>query len=169
MDTQKQKSIINALYICLIISTVLSFMPYLNAVIASAALFIVTLFAAYIYRMKDTPDGLLYNHMTYLIGTIWISSSFLILGIMAAGYCVYMNGDHSVVQTAMNGVQSGVMPSEEEMKGMTMSYVRDNLRLIVSASLVFVGPPLLYLVYRVANGYARAMKGYRIAKPKSWL
>lgn len=169
MEQKQQKNAINALYIFLVVSTILSFMPYISAQIMAFALVFVTLGAAYFYRGKDTEDGLLHNHMTYMIGTIWIGGGFLLLGFIALGLDLYLRGDHSVVYDAMQTAQSGTIASEEDMQRLTLSYITANKDLLVTSSLVFLGPPMLYFIYRVANGYARAMKGYRIAKPKSWL
>ena len=41
---------------------------------------------------------------------------------------------------------------------------------IVTVSLAFAAvPPLLYFILRYARGLARALDGYRVAKPKAWL
>lgn len=169
MEQKQQKSTINALYIFLVISTVLSFVPYISAQIMAFALVFVTLTAAYIYRGKDAEGGLLHNHMTYMIGTIWIGGGFLLLGFIALGLALYARGDHSVVYEAMQAAQSGIIANQDDMQRLTLSYITANKDLIIMSSFVFLGPPMLYFIYRVANGYGRAMKGYRIAKPKSWL
>ncbi len=169
MDAQKQKSTINLLYIFLIASTIFSFMPYVSAQVAALALIIVTLMAAYYYRSKDSTGGLIHNHMTYMIGTIWIGGTVLLLGMMAIGLCLYLRGDHTLLQDAMRSAQSGIMPDEAALQSLTIDYMRANWNLIVTSSIAFGGPPLIYFIYRVANGYTRALKGYRIAKPKSWL
>lgn len=169
MDIAKQKQTINVLYIFLIISTVLGFVPMISAQIMSIALIIAVLIAAYYYRFRDDEDGLLFNHMTYLIGTIWIGSTFLVLGIFAAGGWLYLQGDHSVIHEAANQIANGVVPSEASLMLLTGQYMQANKSLLIMATATFVGPTILYFIYRVANGYSRAMKGYRIAKPKSWL
>lgn len=169
MDTKKQKSIINCLYIFLVISTILSFVPNAPAQMASLVLVIVTLCAAYYYRSRDTEDGLIFNHMTYMIGTIWIGTGFILLGMLAAAAWIYFQGDHTVIQEVMNEVASGRVPDETMAQAVMRDYMATNRNLLITASLPTIGPAILYFVYRVANGYGRAMKGYRIAKPKSWL
>ncbi len=169
METQKQKTTINTLYIMLVLSTILSFVPYMSAQLLSLVLVVVVLAAAYFYRARDTEDGLMYNHMTYMIGTVWIGTSFLLLGMMAAGAWVFMEGDHSVIDSVLTRVESGYVPTEGELTAIMADYMMANKDLILTSSLITIGPAILYFVYRVANGFSRACKGYRIANPKSWL
>lgn len=169
METKQQLNIISVLYILLIVATVLSFVPLAVAQIATIPMILLVLVAAYIYRAKDSEDGLLYNHMTYMIGTIWIGSTFLAIGTMAASYYVHVNGNHTVAIDAWNQIQSGYIPSNDDMWNLFLNYYEANKAVMVTAMLAFVAPPILYFVYRIGNGYSRAIKGYRIAKPKSWL
>jgi len=169
METQKQKSTINSLYALLILSTILSFVPFMAAQAFSLILLTVVLIAAYIYRFKDKEDGLLYNHMTYLIGTIWIGTTVIVLGIVAAGLWVYMKGDHAIIHDLMTQAQGGYIPGEDEASSIMINYMTANKSLLVTASLVTIGPAILYFVYRIANGFSRALRGYRIANPKSWM
>jgi uncharacterized membrane protein len=167
-DEEKQKKT-NNLYIILIISTVLSFVPFAVAQLASISLIIAVLIMAYLYRAKDSEDGLLFNHMTYLIRTIWIGSTFLSAGIIAAGIYVFLQGDHSLVQNAANQISAGTMFSENDLIALGNDYIMANKNVLILGTGVFVGPAILYFIYRIANGYSRAAKGYRIANPKSWL
>jgi uncharacterized membrane protein len=169
MENKSQTNAINILYGLLIVSTVLGFVPNLMAFTASLVLWLITLIAAYLYRRKDTEDGLLYNHMTYLIGTIWIGTSFILLGTLIAGWWVFTNGDNTAIQGAMASVTNGATLDETAMKAITEAYLKANQAVLIKASAVAIGPAILYFVYRVANGMSRAAKGYRLANPKSWL
>lgn len=169
MDTQKQKTTINTLYFMLVLSTIFSFIPFMSAQLLSLALIIVVLFAGYYYRGRDTEDGLMYNHMTYMIGTVWIGGGFLLLGMFAAAGLVFMEGNHSVIDAALVQVDGGFIPTEAELTKIMTEYMMSNKDLILTSSLITIGPAILYFVYRVANGFSRACKGYRIANPKSWL
>lgn len=169
MDNIQQQKTIKALYNFLIISTVLSFVPHMIAMMGSLSLIMVVLIGAYIYRRKDSENGLLFNHMTYLIRTIWIGSSFLALGVIAAGLYLYTQGDHSLIATAANQAASGVMLSDAELESLTMEYMHVNKTPLLIGTIGFVGPTILYFIYRIVHGYSRAMNGYRIANAKSWL
>jgi len=169
METTGQNKIINTLYGFLILSTILGFVPNGMAFAASFALWVVTLIAAYIYRRKDTEDGLLYNHMTYLIGTIWIGTSFILIGTLIAGAWVYFYGNNGPLDAAVVQINGGTVPDDAMLQGVMREYLLVNKSLLITASIVAVGPAILYFVYRVANGLSRAAKGYRLANPKSWL
>lgn len=169
METKAQNNIINTLYGFLILSTILGFVPNGTAFAASFVLWVVTLIAAYIYRRKDTEDGLLYNHMTYLIGTIWIGTSFILLGTLVAGAWVYFYGNNGPLDTAVVQINGGAIPDDAMLQGVMHEYLLANKSLLITASIVAVGPAILYFVYRVANGLSRAAKGYRLANPRSWL
>jgi uncharacterized membrane protein len=169
MDTKNPKNIINVLYFFLVLSTILSFVPTQAGQIGSLVLILVTLLAAYFYKSRDSEDGLLYNHMTYMIGTIWIGTGFILLGVIAAAIWVTVKGDHSLIQTAIDQVSAGQAIDEAAMQTLMMDYMQANKDLLIMASIPTIGPAILYFVYRVANGFGRASKGYRIANPKSWL
>ncbi len=169
MDQQKQKNLINVLYIFLIVSTILSFVPEGTAQMASLAMITVVLLACYFYRRKQGDDSLLNNHLTYMIGTIWIGSAVLVIGMFVFGIWVYLQGDHSIIYNAVDGFQNGQSFDEAAMRQIMMDYMTANQPFLILSSLPTIGPAILYIVYRVANGYGRAMKGYRIAKPKGWM
>lgn len=169
METQRQKAIINLLYGALVLSTVLSFVPLMSAQTISLVLVLIVLIAAYGFRGRDSEDGLMFNHMTYLIGTVWIGTGFVLLGMTAAGIWVYLQGDHSLIHAAAEQAANGGMPSEDALNILMRDYMAANRDILVRATLITVGPAVLYFVYRVANGYARACRGYRIANPKGWL
>lgn len=169
MDDAKQKKTINALYIALVLSTIFGFMPMATAQLLSLLLISLVLMLAYMFRGQTDKDTLLYNHMTYMIGTIWISSIFLVISLLIMGYWVYTKGDATVIDNAMINLGNGVMLSEEELNQIGQDYIDTNLKLLITASAVSIGPSIIYLVYRLANGFSRACKGYRIANPKSWL
>ncbi len=169
MDTKQQQNTINTLYVMLIVSTILSFVPMMMAQSFSVILLLFVLLGAYYYRSKDKEDGLLFNHMTYMIGTIWIGTTFIVLGIIAAGLWIYQFGDHSIIGTTINSINSGQMYDEAALNSVMFDYMRANQSLLMKATLLTVGPAILYFVYRVANGFSRSLRGYRIAKPKSWL
>lgn len=169
MENAAQKNIINTLYGFLILSTILGFVPHSGAFIASLVLWTVALVAAYLYRCKDKDDGLLYNHMTYLIGTIWIGTTLIVLGTIIAGLWVYYYGDNSPLDDAVAAVSQGAVPDEAMLRQIMGAYFHANKGLLITASSVAIGPAILYFVYRVANGLGRAAKGYRLANPRSWL
>lgn len=169
MESTPHKNTINALYILLVISTVLGFVPSITAFLFSLILWFLVLMAAYVYRAKDKEDGLLRNHMTYLIGTIWIGTGFIVLASIIGGYWIWSQGDSTAFETFATNLEGGMVPSEDAMMNTLTDYYVANNALILKVSLVTIAPAVLYFVYRIGNGFSRAWKGYRIANPKSWL
>lgn len=169
MENSSQKTTINVLYITLVISTILSFVPNGMAQGLSLVLVSAVLLCAYATRAKDSTDGLLHNHMTYLIGTVWIGTGFILLGALVTGLWVYTQGDNSVIDSTIARLEGGWVPTEGDIKTILADYKTANGALLLQARIVATGPAVLYFMYRVVSGYGRAIKGYRIAKPNSWL
>ncbi len=169
MELKQQQTIISGLYMFLIISTVLSFVPLGVMQMLSLILITIALIIAYFYKFKKDEESLLYNHSVYLIGTIWIGSSVLVFGMLAAALVVFYFGDHTIIDNAMAQITSGGMLDEEALKSVMYDYMDENRTLLIMASIPTIAPSILYFVYRIVNGYGRAIKGYRIAKPSSWL
>lgn len=169
MDNNNEQKTINALYVLLIVASIMGCMPFVSAVFLSLALTMIVLIAGYIYKARSDKDSLLWNHMTYLVGTIWIGSTFLFIGVAIAGIWVFLQGDHSIIHNAAMEMAGGRVPTDVDMINLSMNYIEANKMLLITASLAFVGPALLYFVYRIANGFTRSLKGYRMANPKGWL
>lgn len=169
MEDKTHTGMINLFYGFLIVSVVLNFIPNMYALAASVMLWLVTLIAAYLYRARDSEDGLMYNHMTYLIGTIWIGTTLIVIGAGIAGWWVFNEGDRTAINGLMTSLQTTGVLDEATTQMFTDQYISDNKNLLLTASAIGVGPAILYFVYRVSNGLSRAAKGYRIANPKSWL
>lgn len=169
MENSGQRAFINILYIMLTAVTVFACTPSIPMQIASFCLALLFLTCAYVYRASDRHDGLVYNHMTYMIGTFWASSAILAVSSLIAGFFVYTGGDNSALEDAVQTLQSGNLDVNTFVKSAMDSYKKDNETLLIISSFITLAPTVLYFVYRVANGYSRAMKGYRIANPKSWL
>lgn len=169
MDIMRERKIILTLYGCIIGATILGFMPHFMIQVFSMVLFLGCLIGGYVFKGRATIDGLLYNHMTYFIGTIWYFSLFLAIGTLIAGLWVYTQADFSSVLQISQKFESGMAFDEALMRSLFMQYIHDNKMLLITAMTVCIGPCFLYLVYRVTHGYSRAVKTYRIAKPDAWL
>lgn len=164
---KEQKNIVQ--YYGAFAAAVLSnFIPLAIVQLFGLCLLIAILIGAYVYKARSKLDSLAYNHMTYLIGTIWISSLFLAIGLIAATYWVYAQGDHTLIEQVVAGMNNGVMYGPAELQNVLSGYIKQNLQLLVTATLCTVGPCIVYVVYRTAHGLSRASKGYRIAKPAAW-
>ncbi len=169
METKSEKNIVNILYILLVASTIFSFMPLISAQFLSLVMIIAVLFAAFVFRMGKPEDSLLYNHMTYMIGTVLIGTTIITIGAVIGGMWLFSAADNSAFDNAMIQIQNGTMMDMGMVHAIMADYMMSNKTLLITIGIVTIGPGIAYFIYRVANGYGRAMKGYRIAKPKGWL
>lgn len=168
-NPQKDKKTITNLYGMFAASIIMQFIPMMIMQGFGLVLFIVVMIAAYIYRIGKDKQTLIWNHMTYVIGTIWISSTMLAIGTAIGGYVMYMNGDNTAFHTMTQQILNGVALTESQVMAVFKNYMNDNMGLLVITGIVSIGPGVAYLIYRFFKGLERAMKGARLANPKSWL
>ena len=168
-DAVKEQKTIMQFYGALVASLLCNFVPIAVVQGFGFCLFLVVLIAAYIYKARASLDSLLYNHMTYLIGTIWVGSTLIVIGMGIASYWVYSEGDHTLIQQMMNNLNNGVMMSEAQMHDLFMNYIHQNKMLLIKATACTIGPGMLYFIYRISLALNRASNGYRLAKPASWI
>lgn len=164
---KEQKTIVQY-YGAFAASVLSNFIPLAIVQIFGLCLLLAILIGAYVYKARSKLDSLAYNHMTYLIGTIWISSFFLVIGLAVATYWVYAQGNHALIQQVVAGMNSGAMYTPADLQNVLSGYIKDNFKLLITATLSTIGPCVIYIVYRTTHGLARASKGYRIAKPAAW-
>ncbi len=164
----KEQKNITQFYGAFAAAIVCNFIPLAAAQLFGLCLLLAVLIGAYVYKARSKLDSLAYNHMTYLIGTIWISSLLLVIGLAVATYWVYAQGDHAQIQNVVNGMNSGVAFSPGELESVLRGYIQHNFKLLLTATLSTIGPCVIYIVYRTACGLSRASKGYRINKPAAW-
>ena len=164
---KEQKNIVQY-YGAFAAAIICNFVPVPIVTLFGLCLLLAILIGAYVFKARSKIDSLAYNHMTYLIGTIWISSLFLVIGMAVASYWVFSKGDHTLIMNLMDNMNAGVMVSPGEMQAIMQNYIHANLRLLVTASLVTMGPAVVYIIYRTAYGATRATKGYRLARPAGW-
>ena len=158
----KQQNTLASLYAVLFVLTAASLMPYPNVAVLGTILFLFVFIALYVFKAKAEEGDLLHNHTTYLIRSIWISSLLLILGIAF----FFFAGDHFVMTQMMEDVaQTAAMPTEEDLHLLSQQYLQDNISILTLS----FAPGLIYFLYRLCKGAARAVKGYRIQNPKGWL
>jgi uncharacterized membrane protein len=158
----KEQNIISSIYAVLFVVAAASFVPYMGIQSVASFMFLAVLIALYVYKARAEEDSLMHNHMVFLIRTIWISSLVFVLGLVA----FYFLGDHFVPTQLAENISAGqTIPTEEDMRILTQQYLQDNLGILT----VCFAPGIIYFVYRLSVGAARAIKGYRILNPRSWI
>ena len=175
-DNKEQKAILN-LYGLFGASIILSLVPFAAAAVLSLLFFTALLFMAYGLRKRAAPESLQDNHATYVIRTFWITALFSAITSTLAS--VYMLGriDYapfdpcvesilSSGETAVNSGNSAVV--YEAAAPCVDGFLAFNHTVWINAALIAALPLMLYLGYRFTKGLGRALKGYRLANPKSW-
>ena len=174
---EEQKPLLN-LYAAFGVSLILSVLPYMSAAILSLVFFVGVLIGAYAMRKNSEEFSLMENHTTFMIRTLWIAAllSLITTGVATA----YMLGgiDYSTfepcAQTLANKgtawiEHAGMMAVYGVIEPCVENFLDFNHTVLMNSLIIAGGPPILYMVYRMAKGLGRAMKGYRLSNPKSWL
>lgn len=171
-----QSAIFN-LYAAFGVSIILSVLPYASAALLSFFFFFGVLIAAYIIRGNTEPESLSGNHATFIIRTLWIGAFFSVIT-MGAATAYMMNGvDYDpFAPCAQKLADQGLVWLEQagpiQVYGFAMpcmeGFVEANKTLFINSVIIAAGPVLLYMAYRLIKGLSRAIKGYRLAKPRVW-
>lgn len=148
------------LYIVFIISLICNVIPSTAIQFFGALLFIVALIAAYFYRAKHNKNTLVYTHMHFLIKTVWISSLFLAIGILAA----VILADHSLIHQTTDQVMNGMFLDEARLHSILADYTKTNLMIFI----LTLSPSLLYFLYRLVKGIMAVQDNKLMPNPKDW-
>jgi len=167
MTLQPQHTVI-AVYAAFGICLITSCIPNMSIQNYSALFTIILQIAAYFLRRREEPDSFAHNHIDFIIRTIWIWSLFFVIGMAGAGMMISQSGDMSALDQLMSSVTDGSIPTEADMNQTAQVYFETNYALILRTTLLWLGPAQLYAVWRIARGLSRALKGYRLANPRSW-
>ncbi len=151
------------------ISSILSAWPSYQVINIGLLLTFVVLIIAYLVRSRSLEDSLVHHHMTFVIRTLWIYSAFATVCMLLAGYLIYTKGDQTAFTGLMDQVNSGVVPSEDDLNQIEAAYLSTNMGLIIESYLTCMFPALLYLVWRVSRGASRAHRNFRVQSLYSWI
>lgn len=157
-----------ALYLSLLIGVVAGCLPYGTAQGVSAILVIVALVLAYVLRDKQSPDSLVSHHATFVIRTIWIWSLFLMVGVVGAALVISSQADMSAIDALMNRINAGNIPTEDDIRMASDTYMADNFDLMLRTAIIWLAPAQVYALWRVVKGFTRAWSGYRLQNVKGW-
>ena len=173
----EQKTLYN-LYALFAVSLVLCVVPQASAAMLCLVFFTWLLIAAYIIRRKAEENSLTHNHTTYIIRSLWIGALISMLTTIAASLYMLKNISYEPFQPCANviagkGVEALQAMSMMEVYAMAEpcveGFISFNRHALVMAVLIAAAPALLYMSYRFIRGVSRAVKGYRLANPKSWV
>ncbi len=159
-------------------SLVLMLVPSVMVALAALLLFLGVLIAAYIIRSGAEKGSLCENHATFIIRTIWIGSFFSAITLSIA--CTYMveNIDNNPMlacaESILANAQTLMMSNDFMALANLVSPCMDNFlaannQVLMISMAIAALPILLYFILRFSRGISRALKGYRVSNPKSWL
>ena len=168
-NSPEHKTILN-IYAALTVSLLMSFLPMMSAAFLALAMFLGVWIAAYVIRSKSEHDSLSFDHMTFVIRTIWISGLFAVITTSIAGMYVISVVDSTAVMACASSVSTSL-----DMKAMEAAvqpcmdqFLQDNMSEFIKGTLIAAGPLVVYLGYRLSKGLSRALKGHRIGDVKNW-
>lgn len=158
---EKEQKTILQIYYSLIISIICNVIPSTMVQTFGLIVFIAAFIACYYLRHKSDNEGLTYNHMQFIIKSIWISSLILLIGMVAA----YFLADHAIIHGAVNHVTAGNFLTEAQIENIIMDYMKENIFTFIFTLM----PCLIYLIYRLSKGIVHGQKQQVIQNLKSWL
>ncbi len=155
---------INNLYAIYIASIILQFMPFGIVITFGFFLFITVFIYTYILRGKAEPEDLIDNHATYLIRTVWIFGLVALAGIVAgAFYIMYAFEPGELERLGREVIFSN------DLHQTLKDYQSQYFNILLTTNIIAFGPAVIYIAYRLVKGLSRAIKGYRVASPRSFL
>lgn len=169
---QNEEKIIKNVYAAFVVSLFMTFLPNLAAAMIAFVLFIGVLIAAYVLRAKSDKHSLMQNHMIYIIRTIWITGLFSLFTITTGSIYLLANYDPSLLQSCADNIvnrgSTDIVAMEAMLKPCMDDFMRVNMGVFLTATIISAGPLIIYMLFRMAKGIARAAKGHRIGDNKSW-
>ena len=113
---------------------------------------------AYIVRSQHKNNALLKNMTTYLIRTIWWSVLLLGIGLFLFISIIYANGDFTTMNEFRNTTESGVLPTDNEVRVMQWEFIQTNATLISWAAIICLLPYPIFLMVRLLTGVHKTLK-----------
>ena len=176
-DNKEQKKIYN-LYALFGVSLILSLIPFVSAALLCLVFFTWLLIAAYSTRGKAEDNSLAHNHATYIIRTLWIGAFITLVTMLTASIYLHLNLNHEAFMPCANEIANIGIAALEKMQATEIytivepcveNFISSNKQPLLMAAVIGILPPLLYVAFRFTKGFIRAIKGYRLANPKSWV
>ena len=121
----------------------------------------------YYYKMVSQKGSLVYDHMIYLIRSLWIGSFYLMICLTAAYFYGAPRFDMTVIEMVTTGQY--VPMSEQEIYALQDRFIAMNQPLIIYVLLIAFGPTVLFFLYRILKGQMAASKGKAPKGLRSWL
>lgn len=173
---RKEKNKVYQLYGLFGAGLLLSLVPTGIAAAVTAVLFLGLLIGAYVLRAGAEREGLLHNHATFIIITLWVAGGLAIPTTLIGSVYMLAHIDKEALNACMNefiamgpaAAQQSLAQMEAFFQPCVDTFITVNMRVLVISATIAAGPVLLYTVYRFVKGLYRAKDGYRMAAPRNW-
>ena len=166
---------IMSLYYLFIATLAASMVP--SAAFAMLALFMITalMILAYVFRTEVDEDSLMHNHATYIIRTIWITSLFAAMTMIAASAYMIPQIDYSQMDACVKNVTTQLdtenpdfQAADALMQPCMDDFITANKMVFIFAMIIAGGPLLAYMIFRLIKGMGRARHGHKVVNLKNW-
>lgn len=176
MATSEEKTILRV-YGTFAAALVLMLLPNMLVCILALALMAGVLITAYAKRRKADPHGLIADHMTFIIRTIWLGNGIAVISTAIASIYMMKRANHLPLQDCSHTAAQHILDSGAQdmqtinslMKPCIDGFIAGNIPVLIASVAIAATPPMLYFAFRTAKGLNRARKGHRIGDVKSWL
>ena len=164
----RERNIILFFYVLTLLGALACAIPSMMAQNIGLVGLSVLLVVLYLVRGAGNTDSLTDNHTSFLITSLWVFGLLSVIGTAAAGILVTNDADPSALLPMM-GMMRGETPVDEAaLMAALETYLHDNHDIMLKSLRVCLFPAELYLIYRATRGLVRAVKLYRIARPRLW-
>ncbi|MAI62479.1 MAG: hypothetical protein CBB87_08385 [Micavibrio sp. TMED27] len=175
---EKDKKAVMNVYGLFGASILLSVIPHAGAALLSLIFLTVLLIMAYVNRKRAEDKSLLHNHSVFVIKTIWVTGLIAFGTMVAASGYIFAFIDYLPFSPCAEGIMDNAMAISENndidlfmlhAQPCLSSFIGANYNTLMISGVIGIAPPFVYIAYRFIKGAGRAVKGYRIAEPDSWL
>lgn len=165
------------LYAAFAVSLILTLMPHGIIALLALVFMIGVLITAYVVRARVEPETLAENHATYIIRTIWIGSLLAAITTTIGGAILLTDIDYAPFtpcadRLAAQGMDFAANATYAQVWELSSpcfdAFINANLNTLIVAGAITILPILAYFAVRFVRGLSRAIKGYRLAKPRAW-
>lgn len=164
IHTENDKKRALTLYAFFGASLLLGLIPQAIATVVSLVFLIISMVYAYKLRRGDDVAA---NHAAFILQTIWVATIVSLLSLVAGSIYLIPNINYASFAPCDQALEAG--QELLELYPCFATFIAANMNVLVLTALITAAPIALYLIVRFIRGLSRAMKGYRIANPKSWL
>lgn len=163
------ESKVNILYVVFGLCVLANAVPDFD--VQNFALIVTSVFMVVVYRLRKKwpAESFEHTHVVYVIRHFWIWSILFLVARLGAGYCIYLNGDASMLttwyQSSSSGAALGMSQADMQTSLDTAldEYLRVNFDMMVRMALIWIIPAQLYAGGTIIRGLSLTQKSRPIS------